>query len=272
MNKLETFLDELSLAELAEGIDFVLIEHFAQIDPKVLDFYDKQMRILRFRDTVKSKISEIRRYNIEIERYKHYAPLRAIQPKLRELYKDYCSKNDAYVDEFFEDSLDVQEVWDLFHSVKLEVSKKNYQKLLLNKRTDGKRGRPSKEDANKILTNRIPLQKPVCPVSKDDPIDYDRYADECQKTNAHLLEQLGRQRLINIIYFLIGIWDEEDISSLYPFLLFTIAQWYHSKTKAKGRQRVEQQEKNRMSDMSMTTGKPLIELIKDLKKLKNNLA
>lgn len=257
--ELENYLQSVSDEELANTINLFFENEFNEIDPDFQLYYYSELDRLRLFDTLNKQILILKKEKGKIKKYlkdeQQYQTIMANLDTVEKMFNDWknsYSKEDkktAYIVDWNEEFADMKwcDLDKIFPEIKLST---NLIKKIVRTARDHS-GASQVKDRYKITEPQKPERNNEL---KENHVDR-AYSE---KTNAELLEMLGRNTMEYLVYMIDDALVNRNTQKLRFAIRFTFAHFSDNSTKGKEYARTDKQS---VKDPSKTSGKTIVKLL-----------
>ena len=261
--KLEAYLDNTDVRELANDLDYILQTKFNDIDPDFKNFYEKELQRFLWIDSLHHKVLLLKEYKRILKQYKKdlnkYHCLISHQKELTEMYEAWTTNEKE-----LKKALKIHYV-DINRESFYKRNKENIKLLFSESEISYVSGR----SINQMLSGKINKPEVPAPLTMSDLQKYDNISTAQNQTSAQLLARLGKTDLQELAHIIVDSIGNQSTEALRIFLLFSITHKCNSSTSGKEYERTDKQ--GELKDPSKTSKKTQNSLTKQYNDLINEL-
>lgn len=231
MTDFENYLQNVSTEELSEVLDCFFINEFNEIDPEFPSHYLMELDRLRSLDSLKTQIDLLRKQKKSLKAEEEYKILIASLDTIEEMYNDW--KNSS-TPEDREGNFDIDDIYGAFAYAKWDEIKRMFPDIKISVNLIRKMIRTAKaRNRTDIETKPNPSKRLAPPEKIEMEFQKNRVAKLSQKSNAELLQILGKDTLDYFAYMANEALETENTMKLKIAITFVIAHFCVSNTKGK---------------------------------------
>lgn len=263
--ELENYLQSVSDEELAKTINLFFENEFNEIDPDFQLYYYSELDRLRLFDALNKQILVLKKEKSKIKKYlkdeQQYQIIMANLDTVEKMFNDWKDsftkeeKEEAYIVDWYEEFADMKwyDMEKVFPEIKLSI---NLIKKIVRTARDHS-GTSKVSDKYKITEPQKPERNNEL---KENHVD----RSYSEKTNAELLEMLGKSTLDYLVYMIDDALVNQNTQKLRFAIRFTFAHFSDNSTKGKEYARTDKQA---VKDPSKTSGKTIAKLLDEYNSL-----